>query len=66
MAGYEEQSIMQLLSQMEQGTLTSEQLTVWYLSRIERYDRGENGLNSVLEQNPDALFQAKECDRERA
>ncbi len=57
---------MQLLSQMEQGTLTSEQLTVWYLSRIERYDRGENGLNSVLEQNPDALFQAKECDRERA
>ena len=51
---------------MQQHCLTSEQLTSWYLARIEQFDAGENGLNSVLEKNPDALAIAKQRDLERS
>lgn len=50
---------------MEQGKLTSRELTEMYLERIALYDKGENGLNSVLEINPDALFLAEAMDEER-
>ena len=66
MQGYEEYTIAELLLKMQQHCLTSEQLTSWYLARIEQFDAGENGLNSVLEKNPDALAIAKQRDLERS
>lgn len=66
MNAYLETTIAGLLARMEQGTLTSEQLTRCYLDRISCLDRGEYGLNSVLELNPDALEDAKQLDGERA
>jgi amidase len=57
-----EASLLDLQSAMENGELNSEKLVQWYLDRIERYDRL---LNSILELNPDALELARELDRER-
>lgn len=51
---------------MENGTLTSHELVLAYLERIRRFDRGESGLNAVLELNPDALFLADALDAQRA
>jgi len=34
-----------------------------YIKRIKKYDQGENGLNSVLELNPDAINIAEELDK---
>jgi amidase len=45
------------------GTFTSEELTTWYLARIQRYDAGR--YNSVLELNPDALTIARAADATR-
>jgi amidase len=58
-------SIAEQLTLMEKGELTSKKLTELYLERIALYDRGEKGLNSVLEINPDALFLAEARDEER-
>lgn len=48
--------------EMEQGKLSSERLTALYLERIDRYD---SLLKSVLEINPDALEIARGLDQER-
>lgn len=45
------------------GELTSEELALYYLDRIKRYD--VNKLNSILELNPEALEIARKCDQER-
>ena len=50
---------------MDKGELTSENLVLYYLKRIEKYDRNGPKLNSLLEINPDALQIAVELDRER-
>ena len=42
---------------MADGTITSEQLVLYYLDRIQRYDA--NKLNSILELNPAALADAQ-------
>lgn len=47
---------------MENGWLSSERLTQAYINRIEKYD---GKLRSVLELNPDALNIARELDQER-
>jgi amidase len=49
---------------MGQGDLTAEELVVYYLDRIQRYD--VNQLNSVMELNPEALAIARNLDTERA
>ena len=46
------------------ATLTSEELVTYYLARIRDYD--VDGLQSMLELNPDALEQAMALDEERA
>lgn len=51
---------------MEDGSLTSVQLTQMYLDRIEALDANGPALNSVLEINPDALSIAEDLDAERA
>ena len=49
---------------IESGDLTSEELVVYYVDRIQRYDI--DGLNSVIELNPQALEIARALDDERA
>ena len=63
---YSEMDIETLQALMEQGELTSERLTEFYLDRIESIDRNGPALNSIIEVNPDALEIAKALDRERA
>lgn len=58
----QEQSLLQLTQAMEQGAVTSRQLVLAYLERIATVDRGETGLNAVLELNADALAQADAMD----
>ena len=54
----------QLQSAMASGDLTSAELTTYYLARIRDYD--VDGLQSMLELNPDALERATALDKERA
>ncbi|MCA9907000.1 MAG: amidase, partial [Anaerolineae bacterium] len=49
---------------MNSGELTSVDLVVYYLDRIQRYDVDK--LNSVLELNPEVLAIAQALDEERA
>nr|WP_083442661.1 amidase family protein [Paenibacillus sp. IHB B 3415] len=57
-----EADITAMQQEMEQGNLTSEQLTRLYLERINRYD---GLLHAVLEINPDAQEIARRLDQER-
>lgn len=55
--------IAELQAAMGAGELTSEQLTLWHLSRIQRLD---DGLRGMLEINPAALDEARAADARRA
>lgn len=57
-------TVPELQALMDNGELTSVDLVVYYLERIQRYDVDK--LNSVLELNPDALEIAQALDEERA
>jgi amidase len=57
-------TIPELQALMASGELTSTELVVYYLDRIQRYDVDK--LNSVLELNPEALAIAQTLDEERA
>jgi amidase len=65
---YNEMTIAQLQAQMAAGTLTSVDLTKFYLARIAALDQNgtDGGVNSVIELNPDALNRAAQMDRARA
>lgn len=62
----EEWSVSQLREAMESGKYTSRKICELYLKRIKEKDQSENGLNSVIEVNPDALDIADALDKERA
>lgn len=62
---YEELDIASLQQLMQDGELSSVELTRYYLRRIESIDRGEGGLNAIIEVNPDALDIAAALDEER-
>jgi amidase len=62
---YNEATIAQLQAQMASGRLTSVELTNYYLARIRALDRGAEGVNSIIELNPDALQMAQHADRLR-
>ena len=55
-----------LQAQMAAGTLTSVQLTNFYVQRILGLDQAGPGVNSVIELNPDALAMAQNADNLRA
>ena len=57
-------TIPELQSLMENGELSSVDLVVYYLERIQRFDIDK--LNSVMELNPEALEIAQALDDERA
>ncbi|GAA2398681.1 amidase family protein [Actinomadura vinacea] len=59
----EEMTVHDLLRAMETGRLTSEELTIRCLERIERLNPS---LHAVITVNPDAPAQAREIDRLRA
>ena len=62
---HNEATIAQLQAEMASGQLTSEALTKEYLARISALDSGAEGVNSIIELNPDALDMARRADRLR-
>ena len=61
----EHASIADIDIAMANGSLTSEQLVRFYLTRIARLDRAGPGLHAVIARNPDAIAQARALDAER-
>jgi len=62
----EEWTVNKLRKAMENGELSSKEICELYLERIKAKDQSEDGLNSVIEVNPDALKIAEKLDNERA
>ncbi len=62
----EEASVHEAARAIRDGTISAAELTAAYLGRIERVDRGQAGLGSVLEVNPEAMDIAAALDRELA
>jgi len=62
---YNEATIPELEALMASGKLTSVALTNYYLARIAALDQGREGVNSVIELNPDALAIAARADELR-
>ncbi len=63
---FNEATVAQLQAQMASGKLTSVELTKFYLARIKALDEGSEGVNSIIELNPDALQLAAQADRMRS
>ena len=61
---YREYDIDSLQVLMQQGELTSEALTRFYLDRIDAIDRSGPKLNAIIEVNPDAIEIAAALDDE--
>jgi amidase len=59
---YNEATVAQLQAAMASGKLTSVELTEFYLARIRALDQGPEGVNSIIELNPDALKIAQHAD----
>jgi amidase len=59
-------SIATLQKRMDDGQLSSEQLTRAFIARIAAKDQAGPNVNSVLEVNPDALEIARQRDAQRA
>ncbi|HYY68856.1 MAG TPA: amidase [Terriglobales bacterium] len=59
---FNDATVAELQAQMRAGTLTSEQLTRFYISRILALDQAGPGVNSIIELNPEALTIAKRMD----
>lgn len=62
MMNMNEITIERLRAGYRNSTFTVKEAVQSYLDRIQRYDQGKDGLNSVLEINPDALRIAEELD----
>ncbi|MEO9853535.1 MAG: amidase [Reichenbachiella sp.] len=62
----EEKTIAELQQMMNEGTYSSVKICQLYIDRIKTIDQGKDGLNSVIELNPDALAIAEALDQERA
>ncbi|HWS67309.1 MAG TPA: amidase [Steroidobacteraceae bacterium] len=61
-----EATVAQLQARMASGELTSVQLTRAYLERIHNLDSSANGVNAIIELNPDALAMARKADDDRS
>src|SRR6266478_6052640 len=64
---HNEATIAELQAQMRAGSLTSVQLTKFYLDRITALDQNgtDGGVNSIIELNPDAFAIAQHADELR-
>ena len=63
---FNEKTVAELQAMMAAGTLTSVDLTTFYVNRILALDQGGPGVNSVIELNPDALSMAQSANDLRA
>jgi amidase len=63
MANINEITITKLQDMLKSKTISVKELVQEYISRINEIDAGDNGLNSVLEINPEALEIAEGLDR---
>jgi amidase len=59
---FNEATVADLQAKMAAGTVTSEQLTKYYLHRILALDQSGPGVNSVIELNPEAIRIAEQMD----
>jgi aspartyl-tRNA(Asn)/glutamyl-tRNA(Gln) amidotransferase subunit A len=60
-------TVSELSAALQQGEFSSEELTAYYLKRIETFDNGENGLNSFITVcHERALAAARQADQSRA
>src|SRR6266404_6302733 len=59
---FNEATVADLQAKMAAGTITSEQLTRYYLQRILALDQNGPGVNSVIELNPEAIRIAEQMD----
>src|SRR5712672_3141190 len=59
---FNEATVADLQARMAAGTVTSEQLTKYYLQRILALDQNGPGVNSVIELNPEAIRIAEQMD----
>src|SRR5712691_11611008 len=62
---HNEATIAQLQAEMASGKLTSVELTKEYIARIIGLDQGTEGVNSIIQLNPDALAMAEHADKLR-
>jgi amidase len=62
---FNEATVADLQAKMNAGTLSSEQLTRYYLQRILDLDQNGPGVNAVIELNPDAIQIAQQMDELR-
>jgi amidase len=62
---FAEETVKGLGERLARGEITARGLTAAYLDRIAAVDKGEMGLRSVIETNPDALAIAAGLDTER-
>lgn len=60
-----ENSISYLQEQMASRLVSSKELVITYLKRIQQYDQNGPKINSIAELNPDAIAIAESLDRER-
>jgi len=61
-----EKSIPELQQSVNKGLFSYEDLTIFYLNRIYKYDReNELSLNAVISLNPNAIAQARAMDKAR-
>src|SRR5881392_2912388 len=60
-----EATVAQLQARMASGALTSVRLTRAYIERIQQLDSSANGVNAIIELNPDALTIAQHMDNMR-
>jgi amidase len=63
---FDEITVTELQSMMQNGTMTSVKIVDLYLKRIQEIDENGPELNSVLQLNPDAVSIAENLDKERA
>src|ERR1700716_3017790 len=63
---YNEFTVAQLQTEMDNERLTSVKLTQFYLERINALDESGPNVNSVIELHPDALQLAQNSDKRRA
>src|SRR5436853_7746192 len=62
---FREATVAKLQARMASGALTSVQLTRAYIERIHTLDSSANGVNAIIELNPDALTVAHHMDNMR-
>lgn len=62
-----EKSIPEIQQAIQEGKLTYEELSLFYLSRIKEYDReNEFSLNSVISLNPNLIEEARKKDQQKS